>query len=64
MTHDKISAAVSSRREGAEEMSAEDRELDRQWRACFGQPLPMLGSAEIVRSILARAAALPKRNVP
>lgn len=36
----------------APEMTAEDAELDRQWRARFGQPLPMLGCADIVRQIL------------
>lgn len=38
-------------------MSLEERELDRQWQALFGQPLPMLGCADIVRSILTRYAA-------
>lgn len=33
-------------------MTNEDKELDRQWRARFGQPLPMLGCADIVRQIL------------
>lgn len=37
------------------EMTSEDIELDRQWRARFGQPLPMLGCADIVRQILASA---------
>lgn len=37
-------------------ISAEDRELDRQWRAAFGEPLPMLGCGDIVRSVLARLA--------
>lgn len=36
----------------APEMTNEDRELDRQWRARFGQPLPMRGCADIVRQIL------------
>lgn len=35
-------------------MSDEDRDLDRQWRSRYGEPLPMLGSADIVRTILAR----------
>lgn len=34
------------------EMTTEDVELDRLWRARFGQPLPMLGCADIVRQIL------------
>ncbi|WP_332658842.1 DNA methylase [Brevundimonas sp.] len=38
-------------------MSSEDMELDRQWRARFGQPLPMLGCADIVRQILEAAPA-------
>ncbi|WP_156389410.1 DNA methylase [Brevundimonas sp. Root1423] len=33
-------------------MTAEEVELDREWRARFGQPLPMLGCADIVRRIL------------
>lgn len=34
------------------QMTAEEIELDREWRARFGQPLPMLGCADIVRRIL------------
>ncbi|MEJ6789620.1 hypothetical protein BrevBR_08700 [Brevundimonas sp. BR2-1] len=46
------------------QMTAEEMELDREWRARFGQPLPMLGCADIVRRILlapdnAAAAAAP-----
>ena len=33
-------------------MTPEEFELDREWRARFGQPLPMLGCADIVRRIL------------
>jgi hypothetical protein len=33
-------------------MTPEEMELDREWRARFGQPLPMLGCADIVRRIL------------
>jgi len=33
-------------------MTTEEIELDREWRARFGQPLPMLGCADIVRRIL------------
>jgi len=36
----------------ANEMTTEDIDLDRQWRDRFGQPLPMLGCADIVRQIL------------
>lgn len=39
----------------APEMTNEDIDLDRQWRARFGQPLPMLGCADIVRHILKTA---------
>lgn len=39
----------------APEMTPEDIELDRQWRTRFGQPLPMLGCADIVRQILKTA---------
>lgn len=34
-------------------LSPEDAELDALWREVFGQPLPMLGSPEIARKILA-----------
>ncbi|WP_332678961.1 hypothetical protein [Brevundimonas sp.] len=34
------------------QMTTEEIELDREWRARFGQPLPMLGCADIVRRIL------------
>lgn len=34
------------------EMTLEDADLDRRWRARFGQPLPILGCSEIVRRIL------------
>jgi hypothetical protein len=33
-------------------MNPEDLELDGEWRARFGQPLPLLGCAEFVRSLL------------
>lgn len=36
-------------------LDLEDLELDRLWRARFGQPLPLLGCAELVREVLARA---------
>lgn len=35
-------------------MTPEEAELDKEWRARFGQPLPMLGCAAIVRQILNR----------
>lgn len=34
-------------------LSPEDAALDARWRAAFGQPLPLLGAGEIVRTILA-----------
>lgn len=34
------------------QMTTEEIELDREWRTRFGQPLPMLGCADIVRRIL------------
>jgi len=44
----------------APQMTAEEMELDREWRARFGQPLPMLGCADIVRRILLTSeAAVP-----
>lgn len=39
------------------EMTPEDLALDQQWRAKFGQPLPMIGASEIVRRILATTPA-------
>ena len=30
----------------------EDRELDAEWRARFGQPLPIYGCAPLVRELL------------
>ena len=38
-------------------MTPEEVELDLQWRARFGQPMPMLGCAPIVRQILSQAEA-------
>lgn len=38
------------------QMSPEDEELDRLWREAFGQPLPILGAACVVRPILLRHA--------
>jgi len=40
-------------------MTAEEIELDREWRARFGQPLPILGCADIVRRILLLPASKP-----
>lgn len=36
-------------------LTKEDQELDRQWRAMFGEPMPILGGGDIVRQILAEA---------
>lgn len=36
----------------AERMSPEDMALDALWRDTFGEPLPMMGAADIVRTIL------------
>ena len=36
-------------------LTKEDQELDRQWRATFGEPMPILGGGDIVRQILAEA---------
>jgi len=33
-------------------MSPEDAALDLLWRDTFGEPLPMMGAADIVRTIL------------
>jgi hypothetical protein len=38
-------------------MTEEDQELDRLWRATFGEPMPIMGGGDIVRSILAEPAA-------
>jgi len=44
----------------------DDQELDRLWRDAFGEPLPILGAAEIVVAVLARfeAKAAKARVVP
>lgn len=33
-------------------LSPEDAELDARWRAVFGQPLPIIGAADIARAVL------------
>lgn len=43
---------MSNHQESAERMSAEDAALDVLWRETFGEPLPMMGAADIVRTIL------------
>ena len=35
----------------------DDQELDRLWRIAFGEPLPILGAAEIVVAVLAQVQA-------
>nr|MBB5292260.1 hypothetical protein [Brevundimonas basaltis] len=40
-------------------MTDEDRELDALWRERFGEPLPILGAADIVRAVLARSDPPP-----
>jgi hypothetical protein len=42
-------------------LSPEDTALDAQWRAAFGQPLPLLGAGPIVRTILAEKASASGR---
>lgn len=34
------------------QMTDEDRALDALWREKFGEPLPILGAAEVIRTIL------------
>ena len=43
------------------ELSPDDAELDALWRKVFGQPLPMRGSPEIARKILADHMAKDSR---
>jgi len=43
----------------ARQISDEDIELDKRWRARFGEPLPILGAGRIVREVLARPIAPP-----
>ena len=43
-------------------LSPEDAALDAQWRAAFGQPLPLLGAAPIVKMILADNAVDPGKQ--
>ena len=40
-------------------MTDEDRELDALWRERFGEPLPILGAARIVRTVLGLHSAAP-----
>ncbi|MGV8928582.1 MAG: hypothetical protein ACOH1E_02420 [Brevundimonas sp.] len=40
-------------------LTPEDADLDAQWRTRFGQPLPILGCADIVRQILQSSAPVP-----
>ena len=43
---------MTNHQEPAERMSPEDATLDVLWRETFGEPLPMMGAADIVRTIL------------
>ena len=43
-------------------MSDEDRELDHPWREAFGQPLPILGAASVVRPVLMGMLARPQQH--
>lgn len=36
-------------------MTDEDRVLDALWREAFGEPLPILGAADLVRAVLGKA---------
>jgi hypothetical protein len=47
-------------------LTDEDTELDQQWREAFGQPLPMLGAANIARKVLQqyRDHAFDRTNAP
>jgi len=54
-------AVVATNRFWEKPMSEDDIELDLQWRARFGEPLPILNSAEIVRKILADVEVPPGR---
>lgn len=43
---------MTNHQDVAERMSPEDAALDVLWRNTFGEPLPMMGAADIVRTIL------------
>lgn len=40
-------------------MTDEDRALDALWRERFGEPLPILGAARIVRTVLGLPPTAP-----
>lgn len=40
-------------------MTDEDRALDALWRDRFGEPLPILGAADIVRAVLGLPSTAP-----
>jgi hypothetical protein len=42
----------------------EQSQLDKQWRARFGQPVPVLGSPDLVRRILAETATWELAEAP
>ena len=44
-------------------MTDEDRELDILWRQMFGQPLPILGAADVARQVLMRLAQSGSQSV-
>lgn len=45
-------------------MSDEDRQLDALWRQAFGEPLPILDAAPIVRAVLAARAPADPSDPP
>jgi len=44
-------------------MTDEDRELNILWRQMFGQPLPILGAADVARQVLMRLAQSGSQSV-
>lgn len=43
---------MANNQQVADKMSPDDMALDALWRDTFGEPLPMMGAADIVRTIL------------
>ena len=39
------------------QMTDEDRALDALWREKFGEPLPILGAAEVIKTVLGSVQA-------
>ena len=45
-------------------MTDEDRTLDKLWREKFGEPLPILGAADVIWDVLGVSPDLRDRDEP